>query len=68
MLVAARATKEALTDTAQARFAVQVGGRTIERMVTREQFDAVNDFFWRARGRNSRLVYLEASAGEREAA
>ncbi|MDP2443305.1 tRNA dihydrouridine synthase DusB [Rhodoferax sp.] len=35
---------------------------------TAEQLDAVNDFFWRARGRDSRLVYLEASAGERAAA
>jgi len=35
---------------------------------TAEQLDAVNDFFWRARGRNSRLIYLEATAGEREAA
>ena len=35
---------------------------------TAEQLDAVNDFFWRARGRSDRLVYLEASVGEREAA
>jgi tRNA-dihydrouridine synthase B len=35
---------------------------------TAEQLDAVNDFFWRARGRNSRLVYLEATVHEREAA
>ncbi len=35
---------------------------------TAEQLDAVNDFFWRARGRDSRLVYLEASPDERAAA
>jgi tRNA-dihydrouridine synthase B len=35
---------------------------------TREQLDAVNDFFWRARDRDARLVYLESSADEREAA
>ncbi len=32
------------------------------------QLDAVNDFFWRARGRDSRLVYLDTSALQREAA
>jgi tRNA-dihydrouridine synthase B len=35
---------------------------------TREQLDAVNDFFWRARERSSRLVYLDAERGVREAA
>ena len=33
-----------------------------------EQLDAINDFFWRARGRDHRLVYLETAHGEREAA
>ena len=28
------------------------------------QLDAVNDFFWRARGRDSRLVYLDSPARE----
>ena len=35
---------------------------------TAEQLGAVNDFFWRARGRDSRLVYLEAGPAERAAA
>ncbi len=35
---------------------------------TAEQLDAVNDFFWRARGRDSRLIYLEASRDARVAA
>jgi len=35
---------------------------------TAEQLDAVNDFFWRARGRDRRLVYLDTPADGREAA
>jgi len=39
VLVAARATKEALTDAAQARFAAVVDGRLVERLVSRTDFD-----------------------------
>lgn len=34
----------------------------------RAQLDAVNDFFWRARERASRLIYLDTDAEQREAA
>ena len=33
-----------------------------------EQLGAINDFFWRARGRDHRLVYLDTTHGERAAA
>ncbi len=35
---------------------------------SREQLEAVNDFFWRARERNQRLVYLDTPAADLEAA
>jgi tRNA-dihydrouridine synthase B len=35
---------------------------------TRAQLEAVNDFFWRARERGQRLIYLDAAPAERAAA
>ena len=35
---------------------------------TREQIEAVNDFFWRTAERNRRLIYLETPPGDRQAA